>query len=212
MNKGSLQLAVVGTMQTNCYLLTNTETKETIIVDPGDSGARIAEYLLQEKLRPAGILLTHGHFDHISGVKAITDAFHLPVYAAAAEEALLGEPGLNLSAKFQGYGVALVPDVLLEDGEEITLAGFRIKAIHTPGHTAGGMSYYLPDEGILFSGDTLFRRTYGRTDLPTSSFAELKASLINKLFNLPEETEVLSGHGNATTIGHEKQRNPIWGD
>lgn len=209
MKKSSLQLAVVGTMQTNCYLLTNTETKETLIVDPGADGDRIAAYLLREEMRPMGILLTHGHFDHISGVKAIQDAFRLSVYAAAAEEALLAEPGWNLSAKFQGYGVSLIPDVLLEDGEEFSLAGFQIKAILTPGHTGGGMSFYLPEEGIVFSGDTLFRHTYGRTDLPTSSFSELKHSLREKLFKLPEETEVLPGHGSATTIKEERRRNPI---
>ena len=212
MKKSNLQVAVVGTMQTNCYLLTNTETKETLIVDPGDSGDRIAAYCLQEKLRPVAILLSHGHFDHISGVKAIQDAFRLSVYAAEAEEALLSEPGWNLSAKYQGYSVSLVPEVLLADGEEFELAGFAIKAIHTPGHTAGGMSYYLADENILFSGDTLFRHTYGRTDLPTSSFEELKHSLREKLFALPEDTEVYPGHGNATTIKEERRKNPVLGD
>ncbi|MBQ4563931.1 MAG: MBL fold metallo-hydrolase [Lachnospiraceae bacterium] len=212
MKKGNLQVAVVGTMQTNCYLLTNTETKETVIVDPGDQGERIASFCLREELRPVGILLTHGHFDHIGGVHAITEAFRTPVYASAEEEALLAEPGMNLSAKFQGYSLALVPDVLLEDGEVFTLGGFAIKAIHTPGHTGGGMCYYLPEEGIVFSGDTLFRHTYGRTDLPTSSFQELKDSLLNKVFALPEETEALPGHGNATTIAEECKRNPIWGD
>lgn len=212
MKKSNLQVAVVGTMQTNCYLLTNTETKETLIVDPGDSGDRIAAYCLQEKLRPVAILLSHGHFDHISGVKAIQDAFRLPVYAAEAEEALLSEPGWNLSAKYQGYSVSLVPEVLLADGEKFELAGFAIKAIHTPGHTAGGMSYYLADENILFSGDTLFRHTYGRTDLPTSSFEELKHSLREKLFALPEDTQVYPGHGNATTIKEERRKNPVLGD
>ena len=212
MKKSNLQLAVVGTMQTNCYLLTNTETNETLIVDPGADGDRIAAYLLQEKMRPVGILLTRGHFDHISGVKALQDAFRLPVYAAEAEEALLGEPGWNLSAKFQGYSVSLVPDVLLADGEGFELAGFSVKAILTPGHTGGGMSYYLPEEGFVFSGDTLFRHTYGRTDLPTSSFEELKHSLREKLFKLPEDTEVLPGHGNATTIKEERRRNPVLGD
>lgn len=212
MKKSNLQVAVVGTMQTNCYLLTNTETKETLIVDPGDSGDRIAAYCLQEKLRPVAILLSHGHFDHISGVKAIQDAFRLPVYAAEAEEALLSEPGWNLSAKYQGYSVSLVPEVLLADGEKFELAGFAIKAIHTPGHTAGGMSYYLADENILFSGDTLFRHTYGRTDLPTSSFEKLKHSLREKLFALPEDTQVYPGHGNATTIKEERRKNPVLGD
>ena len=212
MKKHSLQVAVVGVMQTNCYLLSNTETKETIIVDPGDQGNRIVQVCLKEELRPVGILLTHGHFDHIGGVKALTDAFRVPVYASEAEEELLAEPGMNLSAKFQGYSISLVPDVLLADGEEFSLAGFRIKAIHTPGHTGGGMCYYLPEESILFSGDTLFRHTYGRTDLPTSSFVKLKDSLIHKLFVLPEEIKAFPGHGNATTIGEEKKKNPIWGD
>lgn len=212
MKKHNLRVVVVGVMQTNCYLLSNTETKETLIVDPGDQGKRIVECCLKEELRPVGILLTHGHFDHIGGVKALTEAFRIPVYASEAEEALLEEPGKNLSAKLQGYSISLIPDVLLADSEEITLAGFQIRTIHTPGHTGGGMCYYLPAEGIAFTGDTLFRHTYGRTDLPTSSFAELKDSLIHKLFVLPEEVKALPGHGNATTIGEEKKRNPIWGD
>lgn len=212
MNKGKLQVAVVGTLQTNCYLLTNTETQETLIVDPGADGDRIVAYCLQEGLRPTAILLTHGHFDHISGVKAITDAFRTPVYASAEEETLLAEPGMNLSAKFQGYGVSLVPDFLLDDEEVFYPAGFKTIALHTPGHTRGGMSYYLPDEKIVFSGDTLFRHSYGRTDLPTASFEELKVSLRGTLFSLGEDVEVLPGHGGATTIGHEKRKNPIWGD
>ena len=118
----------------------------------------------------------------------------------------------RMSAKFQGYSVSLVPDVLLADGEGFELAGFSVKAILTPGHTGGGMSYYLPEEGFVFSGDTLFRHTYGRTDLPTSSFEELKYSLREKLFKLPEDTEVLPGHGNATTIKEERRRNPVLGD
>ena len=212
MNKHSLQVAVVGMMKTNCYILSNTETKETIIVDPGDQGDRIAEFCLKEGLRPVGILLTHGHFDHISGAKALTDAFRLPIYASEAEEELLADPGMNMSFKVGRDRVALVADVLLADGEELSLAGFAIKVIHTPGHTGGGMCYYLPTEGIAFTGDTLFWNTYGRTDLPTSSFAELKSSLINKLFVLPEETAVYPGHGKSTTIGMEKKTNPIWED
>lgn len=212
MKNGNLQVAVVSVMQTNCYLLTHTQTKETLIVDPGDQGERIVSFCLREELRPTGILLTHGHFDHIGGVQKIVEAFRIPVYSSAEEETLLAEPGMNLSAKFQGYSLALVPDVLLLDQETFTLAGFEIKAIHTPGHTGGGMCYYLPEEGLVFSGDTLFRHTYGRTDLPTSSFKALKDSLINKVFMLPDETEVFAGHGNSSTIAEEKKKNPIWGD
>ena len=212
MKKGSLQIAVVGVMQTNCYLLSNMETKETIIVDPGDQGNHIVDFCLKEELRPVDILLTHGHFDHIGGVKELVDEFCVPVYAGEKESELLVEPSLNLSAKFQRERVAVVPDVLLEDGEVFSLAGFQITAIHTPGHTGGGMCYYLPEENILFSGDTLFQGTYGRTDLPTSSFAQLKDSMINKVFVLSEETNVFPGHGKSTTIGVEKKENPIWVD
>ena len=212
MNKHSLQVAVVGMMKTNCYILSNTETKETIIVDFGDQGDRIVQYCLDEGLRPAVILLTHGHFDHISGVKALTDAFHLPVYASEAEEEVLAEPEMNMSFRVGRERVTLAADVLLTDGEELSLAGFAIRAIHTPGHTGGGMCYYLPAEGIVFTGDTLFWNTYGRTDLPTSSFAELKSSMTGKLFVLPEETAAYPGHGKATTIGAEKKSNPIWED
>ena len=212
MNKHSLQVAVVGMMKTNCYILSNTETKETIIVDPGDQGDRIVEYCLKEGLRPAAILLTHGHFDHISGAKALIDAFRLPVYAHEAEEELLAEPEMNMSFRVGRERVTLAADVLLTDGEELSLAGFAIKAIHTPGHTSGGMCYYLPEQEIIFTGDTLFWNTYGRTDLPTSSFVELKSSMINKLFLLPEETAAYPGHGKSTTIGAEKKSNPIWED
>lgn len=212
MKNARLRQAVVGVMQTNCYLLINIETRETLIVDPGDSGERIAAWCLKEKLRPTAILLTHGHFDHISGVKAVRNVFPVPVYAGSREEELLAEPGMNLSAMYQGYGVSLVPDRLLEDEEEFTAAGFLIRTIHTPGHTGGGVSYYLPEESLLFSGDTLFRHTYGRTDLPTSSFEDLKYSLREKLFALPDETDVLPGHGNPTTIGEERRYNPILGD
>lgn len=199
---------IVGPVQTNCYFLQNMDNNEAVVIDPADEGEKIYEALTKKGCTLKAILLTHGHFDHVMGVDALRKASGAKVYLGEAEEALISNVDLNVSAMF-GMPYTTKADIFVKDGEELELAGMKIKAIHTPGHTAGGMSYYLEEEGILICGDTLFAESVGRTDFPTSSGAELGRSIREKLFQLPDDVYVYPGHGPATTIGHEKEHNPF---
>lgn len=199
----------VGMVMTNCYIGYNEDTREAFIVDPGDDARRISQTVREEKLNVKGILLTHGHFDHIMAVPELKAEFGAPVYAHEAEERLLKDTQMNLSAPWVGRALSLEAERLVKDGEKFELAGFEIQAVHTPGHTAGGVSYYLEAEGVLFSGDTLFRGSYGRVDLPTASGAEIARSICEKLLPLPEETAVYPGHERETTIASERKYNPL---
>ena len=199
---------VVGALQTNCYFLHNTENNEAVVIDPADKGQKIYEELQKKGITVKAILLTHGHFDHVMGVDELRRASGAKVYLGKEEEKLISNTELNLSAMF-GTLFTTKADVFVKDGEELELAGIKIKVIHTPGHTIGGVSYYLEEEGILVCGDTLFAGSVGRTDFPSSSGAELGRSIREKLFKLPEDVYVYPGHGPSTTIGYEKQNNPF---
>ena len=208
MNQIRIERAVLGQVSTNCYQVMNEQTGEMIVVDPADRADLIAARIREMKGTPAAILLTHGHFDHIGAVDELREMFGIECYAMAAEEELLSSVQINLSAMF-GHPLTVKADRLLTDGQEITLAGIRIRAIWTPGHTEGGGCYYLPDEKLLFSGDTLFAESVGRSDFPTGSSSKLVRSVREKLMVLPEDTVVYPGHGEQTSIEHEKMYNPF---
>ena len=206
--KFEMQSMVLGMVGTNCYLLINTQTRETVIFDPGDEGERIARYMEREGLKPAAILLTHGHFDHIMGVPALVSKYGLPVYVHKEEAALMADPAQNACAMI-GASVSLKADRLIKDNDVLTLAGAAIRVLYTPGHTKGGVSYYIEDIHAVVCGDTLFEGSVGRTDLPTGSMGTLIRSIREKLFVLDDDVTVLPGHGGQTTIGWEKQHNPF---
>ena len=208
MKRLDLQKCIVGSVFTNCYFLKNKETEEMLIVDPGDNADRIEQKVLEMQGRPVAILLTHGHFDHIMAVKEVKEKYQIPVYACRQEEAMLAEPTINMTAVY-GSACSIKPDVLLDDGQIFEAAGFSIQMFHTPGHTKGSCCYYIKDEGVLFSGDTLFCGSVGRTDFPGGSSAEIVRSLHKLVDTLPEDTEVFPGHDASTTIGYEKRYNPF---
>lgn len=202
----NLKVIVLGMVHTNCYVISNQNIGQAIVIDPADNAPVIYKYLQDNDMKCGAILLTHGHFDHIMAASELSEATGVSVYAHEAEAALLMDPGMNASSDV-GKEIRLEPDVLLKDGEKVELAGFDIGVIHTPGHTAGGTCYYFKDYGMLFSGDTLFYGDIGRTDLPTGSFNDLKTSIRNKLMPLKDDVRVYPGHGRPTTIGHERVHN-----
>ncbi len=198
----------VGMVMTNCYGLLNTQTKEMILVDPGDSPEVIGRMVEELEGKPVAIFLTHGHYDHILALEAVKEKYQIPVYASKEEEELLGDVSLNLTGQVR-RPMTVRPETLVSDLEKFTVAGFSVQAIHTPGHTKGSVCYYFPEESLLVSGDTLFHGSVGRTDLPTGSTAQMMESLKRLLETLPEETDVLPGLEAATTIGYEKRYNPF---
>lgn len=198
----------VGMVMTNCYGLLNTQTKEMILVDPGDSPEVIGRMVEELEGKPVAIFLTHGHYDHILALEAVKEKYQIPVYAGKEEEELLGDVSLNLTGQVR-RPMTVRPETLVSDLEKFSVAGFSVQAIHTPGHTKGSVCYYFPEESLLVSGDTLFHGSVGRTDLPTGSTAQMMESLKRLLETLPEETDVLPGHEAATTIGYEKRYNPF---
>lgn len=200
---------VIGPVGTNVYVVYDEARREAVVVDPADRGADIYEAITNAGLSVAGILLTHGHFDHISGVNELRSKSGCRVYASADEKELLSDPKLNESVGMGRKEVTVTADVELSDGEKIEIGGLEFLAISTPGHTAGGMSYYLEADKTLYCGDTLFQHSVGRTDLPTGSMGAIIRSIQDKLFVLPDDVVCYPGHGPKTTIGDEKRYNPF---
>ena len=198
----------LGMLGTNCYLLFDEQTRELVIIDPAAEADRITEVIDPAGYKPAAILLTHGHHDHIGAVSALRDKYRIPVMAAEQEREVLEDPAVNLSLDF-GDRVSLSADVWLSDHETISPAGFEIRVLLTPGHTKGSACYYLPEQQLLFSGDTLFEGSVGRTDFPTGSMSVLVRSVKEQLMPLPDEVQVFPGHGPSTTIGWERRYNPF---
>ena len=203
-----IESRVLGPVATNCYLIINKDNNESIIVDPADSPESIYDMVVRSASEPQAILLTHGHFDHIGAANEVREHYGIKIYASCDEEKLLASPARNLSNAY-GMSLRVTADVLHNDGDILELAGLKIKAIHTPGHTPGGCCYYMEQEDVLFSGDTLFRTSVGRSDFPGGSASALVRSVKEKLLILPEETHVYPGHMEETTIGYEKRHNPF---
>ncbi len=199
-----IKTLVLGALQSNCYLISTP--KPAVIINPGFNSNITLDFLKQNKDKQRLILLTHGHFDHIGGAKALREATNTKIAISKEDSQFLLDPNLNLSAQF---GEALPPfeaDVLIDLEDEISVGDLTFKIIKTPGHTTGGLCFLIGE--YLFSGDTLFCRSIGRTDFPNGNFSQLKAS-IEKLYTLDDDTIVLSGHGPETTISEEKLYNPF---
>ncbi len=196
----------VGMIETNFYFIHREDSAETIVFDPGASGGAIYNALEERGLEVKAIFLTHAHSDHIMGLDALRSRCFAPVYVCDGEQELCEDSEMNQSV-YMGHATYVEPTRWLKDGEEIEAAGIRMKVIHTPGHTAGSCCYYIEESNMLICGDTLFASSVGRTDLPTGSEEDLRRSIKEKLYVLPDETVCYPGHGEFTKIGYEKKNN-----
>lgn len=197
----------LGEFGTNCYIVACEETGACAVIDPGQPDPWIKRTLAENGLKPAIILLTHAHLDHIGGVEWVKGFTGVEVLVHGADAAMLTDARLNGSALFGAPITAPAPDRLLQEDDVIAVGRVAFRVIHTPGHTPGGVCFYTP--GHLIAGDTLFAGSIGRTDLPGGNFEDLIRSIKTKLLPLPEETVVYPGHGPTTTVGDEAEYNPF---
>lgn len=199
--KITVRCARVGIIGTNCYILYDEDVKEAILIDPGDNAQFLIRSIKEAGLKPVAILLTHAHFDHIGAVSEIRGSFDIPIYVGEKDKDMLADGNMNMG----GFTVSLnEKDIILKGGESLHIAGIDIDVISTPGHTKGGLCFYIKDANILFSGDTMFRYSWGRTDFPGGNAKELMDSIHDKLLPLPEETVVYPGHEGMTDIRTER--------
>ncbi len=193
----------VGAMDVNCYIVYCEDSGQCAVIDPGDDAAEIVKLIENSKLVPKYILLTHGHFDHIGAVKEIKEKTGAKVVIHPDDAKHLTDENRNLSGLIGKPSVQVPPDMLVEDGDTLEFGNVTIKVIHTPGHTKGGVTYM--GENILFTGDTLFEGSVGRTDFPGGDCTQLLDSLAAKIFVLSDSTRVCPGHGQETSIGQERR-------
>jgi glyoxylase-like metal-dependent hydrolase (beta-lactamase superfamily II) len=196
-----------GPLEVNSYLVLDEKAKVGVIVDPGGISEELIAFVNDNLYKIPFILLTHGHSDHIGGVGQYKEIFNSKVIAYIDEKAMLNNHKLNYSNEVYGKVIEIEADEYVEEDDEVIVGALSFKFIHTPGHTKGGMCILVDD--VLFSGDTLFYQSIGRTDFPGSSFKDLKAGIHDKLFKLDKNTRVLPGHMSETTIGFEMENNPF---
>ena len=198
----------VGVIQTNCYIVGCDETKEGVVIDPGDDGERIMEQVEKAGLTIKYILNTHAHFDHIMANGDLAKATGAPLAIHPLELPMLRSGG-GASAFGLQVESGPEPDLELAEGDTISFGTHTLEVLFTPGHTVGHVSFYEAKEGIIFDGDVLFAGSIGRTDLPGGNYETLMNSINDKLMVLPDDTTVCSGHGPVTTIGRERATNPF---
>jgi len=204
-----VRMFTVGMVQENCYLFRRDGSRDALIVDPGDEAPRLLEAVEQLGVELRGILLTHTHFDHVGAVAPVAEATGAEVWVPKIEKPVLAD--IMSYVPWPGFGPFESWDAehTLEGGEKLQLAGFEIDVLFTPGHSPGHVTFSIPDERAVFSGDVLFEGSVGRTDLPGGDWDTLLASIGGLVDSLPEDTTVYPGHMGVTTLGAERATNPF---
>ncbi len=197
-----------GSLDEHIYILGADGTNDVVVIDPGEAKPAL-DALQKDGRNCVAVLLTHGHFDHIGGVRALKDAYNAPIHIHEADANMLKSNRMSLAVLTGSLVKPVEPDVLLHGGETLALAGLTLDVIHTPGHTKGGVCYALKSDRKLFVGDTLFLEGSGRTDFPGGSEKELYHSIADKLFSLEGDFDVYCGHEEETTLEHERKNNPF---
>lgn len=199
----------LGALGTNCYFVYDKYTKDAIIFDPADNFERIKRKITDNGLNVKAVFLTHGHYDHFLAADEVRRHYNVKVYIGENDYELSQSPTQNVSELF-AKKATFKADIKVADKESFDIANIKFKALNTPGHTKGGMCYYFYENGFVISGDTLFCGSYGRYDMPTGSINELIDSLKSIVLKLPEDTIVLPGHGEDTTVLEERAHYPQW--
>ena len=203
------EILPVGLLQCNCSIFGDEQSREALVVDPGDNIDDILAILAKHSLRVKTIVITHAHIDHIGGAAKLKAATGAPVVMNALDQELYDDLDVQASWLSMEPPARTAIDAAASDGDALTLGPAEFRVLHTPGHTQGSISLWIPTENKLIAGDTLFRDSIGRTDLPGGNPRQILRSIEGQLLRLPEETVVVPGHGPNTTIGREKQRNPF---
>ena len=189
---------------TNCYIIVDEETKETLVIDPGAEVEKIIDMLDILEARVKYIFITHCHADHIGALDSLKEAKGGKILISREDSTGLYDSSINLAYYTETHNPELEADSRVDDGDVIHVGNIEFKVISTPGHTKGGLCLYCEKENMIFTGDTIFSGSWGRTDLPTGNIEEIMNSIINKILVLPDETVIYPGHGRSTIVGDEK--------
>lgn len=203
-----LKLLIIptGMLEENCYIIYEDIHKVAFLIDPGDEGERLSEILKAKGIQPKMIINTHGHFDHIGAVSYLKEKYKIPFLIHQGDLELLKDSNPSFGLISLTDKVEEVEQVLLGD-ESLDFLGYEIQVIATPGHTQGGVCLYIPKMKWLFTGDTLFKGTIGRTDLKGGNYTELILSINERLKDIPDDTVIFPGHGESSTMGEERMYN-----
>lgn len=198
----------LGKLGANCYFVYDKDNRTGIIIDPGGNYEDILEKISQLNIDVKAVLLTHGHCDHIGAVKQLKENLNIGVYIHAEDLEMLEDNEKNLSELLRLGDIRVSDSKKLVDGEILNFGNIKIEVLHTPGHTKGSVSFLIGD--AIFTGDTLFRQSIGRTDFPGGSYSEIENSIVNKLYKLNDSFIVYPGHGSESSIGYEKKHNSFF--